>query len=390
MKNITGFFSIYTALVFGLLGTGLAVAESDHIEYEYGGSILYDVDDFDGVYNFDKDAEGIDKGQGEGDRVSELRRGQLYLKAAIGKDWSTKLQLGYNEARGSTEVKDAYIRYKGWDFANITIGQDKEPFSMDLMTALKNSSAIEKSVASRAFSIGRNLGVNFSAANKDYSWSVGVYEVGEYDSVNVQESGGNLAVTGRFTLSPINSDRQVLHFGGSFSTRDLESAEFEVESNAEVQTAMDVLDTRNFAADSIDQYGLESAWIKDRLALTGEAFYQDVKADLSTDSAVYSGYYLQGSLFLSDDSLRYKKGRFSKVKPTADSGAWQLVARRSYLDAEDNQDGLEIRNTMLGVNYYYRKTIKLMLNYTRTQLTGYDVEALDSGDAVSLRAQYRF
>ena len=44
---------------------------------------------------------------------------------------------------------------------------------------------------------------------------------------------------------------------------------------------------------------------------------------------------------------------------------------------------------MLGVNYY-RKAIKLMVNVTRTELAGYDVEEFDRGDAVSFRAQYRF
>jgi phosphate-selective porin len=181
----------------------------------------------------------------------------------------------------------------------------------------------------------------------------------------------------------------VLHRGASFSLRDLDGAEFEVESNAEVHGSVDVLDTRNFQADSLNQYALESAWIKGRLALVGEAYYQDVKGTVDSDSALYTGYYVEGSYFLSNDSLRYKKGRFTSVKPNADLGAWQVVLRHSYLDAEDNLDGMEISNTMLGVNYY-RKAIKLMVNFIRTELAGYDVKELDRGDAISFRAQYRF
>ena len=303
--------------------------------------------------------------------------------------------MAYDEQDSRTEVKDAYIVYKGWDFADIIIGQDKEPFSLDLMTSLKNSSAIERSIASQAFRIGRNHGVNLSSDSNDYSWSVGIYDVGEYGSDIAQGGGGKLALTGRFTLSPVNSDEEVLHFGSSFSLRDLDGAEFEVESNAEVHSSADVLDTRNFQADSLDQFALESAWVKGRTALVAEAFYQDITAKLSSESAIYTGYYIQGSYFISNDSLRYKKGRFSSVRPNAESGAWQLVLRHSYLDAEDNQDGMEITNSLLGVNYYYQKAFKLMLNFTRTELSGYDLngsnmDALDSGDAISFRTQYRF
>jgi phosphate-selective porin OprO and OprP len=362
-----------------LLGAGQSAAKA--VDVDYGGSVLLDFDAFDGVYSTEVDAS---------EDGSELRSAQLFLKLGLAKDWSSKLQLAYDDKNSRTEVKDAYILYKGWDVADIIVGQDKEPFSLDLMTSLKNSSAIERSLASNAFRLGRNLGVNFSAHSQDYSWSIGVYDVGEYGSDITQGGGGQLAVTGRFTLSPINSHGEVFHLGSSFSFRDLDGAEYEIESNAEVHSAADVLDTRNFRADSLDQFALESIWVKDRLALTAEAFYQDVTASISSDSAIYTGYYIEGSYFISNDSLRYNKGRFSSVKPNSESGAWQLVLRHSYLDAEDNLDGMEITNSLLGVNYYYRKAIKLMLNFTRTDLAGYDVESQDSGDAISFRAQYRF
>ena len=376
------FFVAYIALL-SLSGAGYAGAETESLDY--GGSILVDADRFDGVYNAAADSTG-----NTSDDISEVRRAQLYLKYKFSEDWSSKLQLGYGEKSGKTEVKDAFIVYKGWDIADITIGQDKEPFSLDLMTSLKNSSAIERNVAGQAFRIGRNMGINLSSGNKGHSWSIGVYDVGEYGSDPAQGGGGKLALTGRATLSPINKGGKVVHLGASFSLRDLNGAEFEIESSAEVHGALDVLDTRNFQADSIDQYGLESAWINNRLALIGEAYVRDVSGVVESDSVSYSGYYLQGSYFLTNDSLRYKRGRFSSVRPTADSGAWQLVLRHSFLDAEDNLDGMEITNTLVGINYYYSRSTKLMLNFTTTELNGHDVEGLDRGDAISLRAQFRF
>ncbi len=376
LRNI---FVLLISVVFGLLMVISSMALSDDIEY--GGTIFLDADSLEGVYNPD----------GEGrELVTEVRRAQLYFKLALSKEWSTKLQLAYDEDSGDTEVKDAYFRYRGWNFADITIGQDKEPFSLGLITGLKNTNSIERNIAAQAFRLGRNLGINFAAANKDYTWSIGFYDVGEYGSERTQGGGGKHAVTGRLTLSPVNEDSHLVHVGASFSRRDLDGAEFEIESKAEVQGAIDVLDTRNLQADSLNQYSLESAWVRKRLALAGEAYYQDVQGIVDSESTTYTGYYVEGSYFFTDDSLRYKKGRFTSVKPNADSGAWQLVLRRSYLDAEDNQDGMEISNSMLGVNYYYGKAFKFMLNLTRTELSGYDVGEQDSGDAISFRAQYRF
>lgn len=376
------FFVAYIAFL-APLAAGQALAKTNDLEY--GGSVMVDADRFDGVYNAAADISG-----NSSDDISEVRRAQLYLKYKFSEDWSSKLQLGYGEKSGKTEVKDAYIVYKGWDVADITIGQDKEPFSLDLMTSLKNSSAIEKNLAGQAFRIGRNMGINLASDSKASSWSIGVYEVGEYGSDPAQGGDGKLALTGRATLSPVNKGREVVHLGASFSLRDLDGAVFEVESNGEVHGAPDVLDTRNFEADSIDQYGLESAWISNRFALIGEAYRQDVSGVLESDSVSYSGYYVQGSYFLTDDSLRYKKGRLSSVRPTADSGAWQLLLRHSYLDADDNEDGMEVTNTLVGINYYYSRSTKLMLNFTSTEINGHDVEELDRGDAISLRAQFRF
>ena len=135
-------FVAYIALL-SLSAAGYAGAET---EIDYGGSILVDADRFDGVYNAAADSTG-----NTSDDISEVRRAQLYLKYKFSEDWSSKLQLGYGEKSGKTEVKDAFIVYKGWDIADITIGQDKEPFSLDLMTSLKTARLLRETLPDRPF-----------------------------------------------------------------------------------------------------------------------------------------------------------------------------------------------------------------------------------------------
>ncbi|MEI8640943.1 porin [Pseudoalteromonas sp. Hal099] len=56
--------------------------------------------------------------------TSEIRRARLSFKSDISKDWKSKFQLGF--ADGETEIKDAYLEYSGWKYADLTIGQKKK------------------------------------------------------------------------------------------------------------------------------------------------------------------------------------------------------------------------------------------------------------------------
>ena len=349
---------------------------------DVGLRINLDSNRFDGIYREDR----LDIYQYD----SELRRARLSLKLPLGSDWSSKVQIGINEGEESYETKDLYLRYRGFDFTDIKIGQSKEPFGLENVTSSGNSLFTERSLST--FALGRSKGINFSDSNRAYSWSLGAYKVEQNGKV---KADGDRAYTARVTVSPINKDNKYNHFGMAYSTRDLQGAEYEIKTSGGVDNAFSFLDTRNIATDTIVKKGAEAAWGRGPISLQGEYQYLQIEALDIDQSATYQGYYTQLSYFLTNDHRPYKKGRFSSVKPNSSYGAWELTLRKSALQSVEigsanKNSAIDIETTVLGVNYYLTKKVKFMLNAIDTKtkgITSYDIAP--NGSALSLRLQIK-
>ena len=352
-------------------------------KFDVDGRINLDADHFEGIYR----ADNLNITQKE----TETRRARLSLKFSPTDNWSSKVQIAIHEGNDDYELKDAYIRYKGFDFADIKIGQSKEPFGLETTTSSGNTTFIERSLAS-SFSLGRSKGLNFSKSKRNYSWSLGAYQVEE--DGNIKSEGDN-AYTARITFSPVNRDNSYQHYGIAYSQRDLLGAEYELKSNGGVNTAFNFLDTRNIETDSLEQAGIEVAWGRGALSFQSEYQQLNINAVDSEKNASYNAYYGQLSYFLTQDHRPYKKGRFANLKPSSSKGAWELAIRHGVLqsieigNANKNTD-IEIASTTLGLNYYLNKRFKIMLNAIETDTTGIIEDGIQTeGSAVSMRIQLK-
>ena len=321
---------------------------------------------------------------------SQLRRARLSLKLPLGNNWSSKVQIAINEGEDSYETKDLYLRYKGFDFADIIIGHSKEPFGLENVTSSGNSLFTERSLST--FALGRSKGINLSDANRAYSWSIGTYKVEQNGKV---KADGDRAYTARATISPINRDTSYIHFGLAYTNRDLQGAEYEIKTNGGVDSGFNFFDTRNIATETIVKKGAEAAWGRGPLSLQGEYQQLQIEALNTNQSATYQGYYTQLSYFLTNDHRPYKKGRFSGVKPNSKQGAWELTLRKTALQSVEigsanNNDAIDIATTVVGVNYYLNKKVKLMLNAIDTETNGISsYNQNPDGSALSLRLQIK-
>lgn len=385
VHNILSAFAVAT-LVFTSIAISANEAPSQAKAFEnyisqnldIGLRVNLDSNRFDGIYREDR----LDSYQYD----SQLRRARLSLKLPFGSDWSGKIQIGINEGEESYETKDLYLRYRGFDFTDIKIGQSKEPFGLENVTSSGNSLFTERSLST--FALGRSKGINFFDSNRAYSWSLGAYKVEQNGKV---KADGDRAYTARVTVSPINKDNKYNHFGMAYSTRDLQGAEYEIKTSGGVDNAFSFLDTRNIATDTIVKKGAEAAWGRGPISLQGEYQYLQIEALDIDQSATYQGYYTQLSYFLTNDHRPYKKGRFSSVKPNSSYGAWELTLRKSTLQSVEigsanKNSAIDIETTVLGVNYYLTKKVKFMLNAIDTKTKGiisYDIAP--NGSALSLR-----
>ena len=308
---------------------GLKVESGDY-KFEFGGRIMYDYNKSE--LNGETDEDDFD-----------LRRGRVYAKGNIAKNWAFKTQFNTN----GDGVEDLYLRYTGWGkAANITIGNQKMPFGLEELTSSKDISVLERSAITERYAVGRAEGVQLHGKMGNSSYGVGVFTDDETDS--------EVGFAARYTIAPVKSDSAVLHFGVAYKDIDEESA-----------------------------LGIEAA------LATGPFHVQAEYVDGEEGSDDLSGYYLQAGYIFTGESRPYKDGVFKRVAPEGKGGAWELVAR--YEDGDGNHSDIELGSTdasayTLGLNWYAHKNVKFGINYT----DGEDNLSDDDGSEFRVRFQLTF
>lgn len=314
---------------------------------------------------------------------SEIRRLQTSIKWSS-QSWLLKTKIDWDIENKEVELDDYYICYQGWSWAQFTLGKHKEPFGLEYSTSSKQLGIIERSMATQAFSSGRNLGISLNNSANKVSWWLGAYNNDSYDA-------NSFAMTGRTTLEIINKTNSNLHVGASFSHRNLDGNQYDIKSNAEIHTSDNVLNTKKYKIDKLNLIGIETQWTNGPVNLASEWFIQDLTLDSSLkqkpESITHQGGYLQASLLFSGEMYKIKKNKLASPKLDKNKNIFELVGRLSYLDAIKSDNGREIQNTYLGVNYYWGKNLKLMTGFTHSEALQ---PTTQSGNAISFRAQYVF
>ena len=138
---------------------GLKVQSGDY-KFQLGGRIMYDYNKAE--LNNVTDEDDFD-----------LRRGRIYVKGNISKDWSFKSQFNID----GDGVEDLYLRYAGWGkAANVTIGNQKMPFGLEEMTSSKDISVLERSAITERYAVGRAEGVQLHGSlGGDSTYGIGIF-----------------------------------------------------------------------------------------------------------------------------------------------------------------------------------------------------------------------
>ena len=378
MKNRSGAlgYTLVCALVVSMPAHNAAAKESDTGDTRLSGVIMLDYALVEGV---NRDSE-----TNSSEFNSEVRKARIDIKHQLNRNWSAKLQLGFNEEDSNSEVGDAYIRYSGFNQAVLTMGQFKEPFGLENMTSSKNTTFLERSMVTRALSSGKNQGVMLSGSPSDFTWAFSIMEI-----ENEDKEAAPFALDGRFTWAPINESKQLLHLGVSTSLRKLDGEIFEIDERVEIHSSENIIESGEIEVDQMQLNALELAMVKDAFSFQTEFLSADIDAVESSDDVVFDGYYMQASFFLSQDTRKYKKGIFAGVNPSSSEGAWEVTARYSELNTQDVAVGTKVNTTTLGVNYYYDESLRLMTNVVHAQ-SSEEVNGSDTGNGVAFRAQYIF
>lgn len=327
---------------------------------------------------------------------TEMRRARLFVQGKLWDAWNYKLEYDFVNT-GSSGIADAYIQYTGLPW-KVTAGHFKQPFSLQNMTSSKYITFTERGLP-HLFTPGRAIGV--AAGRSGNNWSINAGLFGEGIDGDSGDEDEGFALTGRATYAPILDDRQHLHLGTSVSYRDsgsIDSISFSDRPESHVTNVREV-STGSINADSNLRTVAEAAYTNGSFSLQSEYYYVDIDRDSATLSDLdFSGYYVEGSWFLTDDMRNYSasKGSYGKIKPKSvvgkgGIGAWQLAMRFSSVDLNDADiTGGDAENFSLGLNWFATNNIRMSGNYVKVLDVNGGAGDGDEPEAFQIRAQVEF
>lgn len=335
-----------------------------------------------------------------GDGV-EFRAARLFVSGTLYERVVFKTE--YDFADSTNALKDVYLGLQQipW-LGELRVGHFYEPFSVEQMGSSRFTTFMERALPV-AFSPGRNVGIDVAntAAGDRIAWAVGAFRDTSDNGLGFDNDDA-YNLTGRIAGLPFYADEgaKLLHLGASYSHQfreaDRSAARQRYRERPEAHLAQRFVDTGSagIAADGVDLVNASVAGVFGAGSLQSE--YTLASVDTSSgDRPMLWGAYAEASWFLTGEHREYdkKKGAFTRVKPArnfdpskGDWGAWQIAARYSVLDLDDEAvQGGRMQDATAGLNWYLFPNIRLMANYIYS-----DVEDAGHANIYQMRAQIDF
>ncbi len=171
---------------------------------------------------------------------ARFRRARLEVEGKAFKSYYYKFQYDFTST-GIAGIRDAYLYYKDKSLAVLpfteqpiilSVGNMKEPFSLEELTSSNNIDFMERSLPTTVFAPQRHIGIAAQSYGEDWSAKVGVFSVSPEDASqtpfaqipgrpaafgpSVATGGGNYVdVAGRVTWAPVHTEDALIHIGGS-------------------------------------------------------------------------------------------------------------------------------------------------------------------------------
>jgi phosphate-selective porin OprO/OprP len=134
---------------------------------------------------------------------------------------------------------------------------------------------------------------------------------------------------------------------------------------------------------------LEVAGARDSFMFRSELFA--AKWDRNTSkNPVFRGFYAQASWILTGETFKYTQGKFIRVRPQSQRGAWEVAVRFSRVDLNDKGIfGGEEKNLTVALNWYApANQFRVMSNLIFVRTDEYAGD--ESPTIFQLRAQFHW
>ncbi len=341
------------------------------------------------------DAAWYNEDSSEMGNGSKIRRARLYISGNMFYDWGYKLQYDFTST-GKAGIKDAYLSYNGLEHISLTGGHFKDPFLLQEQTSSKHTTFMERAMPS-AFAADRHLGFMVSSAHKHWTAAVGLFG----NKITAKNDGKDhgWGAGGRLTLAPINEKTKLIHVGIAANYRnkgDSESVRFKQQAETNI-SGVNTVDTGTITGvNQLLKLGAELAAVHGPFSFQSEYLWTQVERE-SLEDLEFDGWYVQAGYFITGESRKYKKGKFSGIKPknafgnNGGYGAWQIAARYSTLDLTDKDiNGGEAQAFAVGINWFPVSTLRFSGNYVKVLDVDGGAHDGEEPGLIQIRGQWAF
>lgn len=340
-----------------------------------------------------------------------FRRMTVSVAGNIGRRFDFKAEVDFSQIQ---DVMDNWIGLKKIPLiGRLTLGHQKEPFTLDWLTSTHSRTFMEQSLAGDALAPGRNIGIlaSRSVFNERMTWALGgFYNTGSFknagEAKDQLDKSNGYNITGRISGLPWYhpSGDRLVHLGLSYSYRVREDSEDDPGIQAKARPESRLTDTRwvntgLFLSRQFNSSAAEIAMVRENFSFQAELYGSAFNAPEVNDPVLW-GFYAYGSYFISGEHRVYDrtKGIFSRVIPRhvfklnkGGWGAWELALRCSYVDLNSGRlRGGRENNWTLGLNWYLTRHVRFMLNGIHARVRDRQTPpAIDSGSADILQARFQ-
>ena len=329
--------------------------------------------------------------------ATEVRR------AWLGFEGTMPVGIGYrfdaDLTNSSLALADAYISYKANRNLTLVLGNQRPFTGLEDMTAVLNTTFMERSSFSQAFGFERRVGIAANYKTKDVLVEAGLF-ADDMSSMSA-DTDKSWSLNGRVVFMP-KLGNGTLHLGASAQYHDLAGSVTSTRYRTRpfLHTAdVRLVDTGSITATSERRYGVEVAYMTGpfHAVVEGNAITA-VRPGLSNPT--FKGGYAEVGYVLTGEKAPYKGGIFDRLRPAkgideGGIGAIQVNLRFDHLDLNDS-DIVGGRQDTAGVSLVWAATsnLRFTANYGHLWLRDAAITADGddsyTADSMGMRAQIDF